>query len=289
MEKNRKKRKSKVFVEKIRSKYRLVILNTETFEERISLLLSPLNVFVWGGVSVITLITLVTLIISYTPLREYIPGYSDVKTKENAMYAAFKVDSLEQALISQKKYINNIQAIIEGKPIERFANRDSTIDATLEKDEVDVQKSDSLLKKIIETEDSYNIDNSNIAEVLNNIYMFPPLRGVISSAFDVKTKHYGIDIVANKDEAIKSVLDGTVIFSEWTSETGFVIQVQHSFELISIYKHNSRLLKEAGETVKAGDAIAIIGSTGEFSTGPHLHLELWYKGKPVDPENFINF
>lgn len=285
-----KKNKSKKrIVKKIKDDYRLVILNEETFEERLSVQLSPLKVFAWGGTFIILLITFTVLVVSLTPLREYIPGYADVETKKNAIYAAFKVDSLESVVSNQRKYIENINAIIEGNPIER--NLEDSSGSTSDYKTIEFEKSqhDSILQKMVEVEDSYNLSGELEKETISNIYFFPPLKGMVSSEFNVDEEHYGIDITAAKDEAIKTVLDGTVIFSSWTAETGYVIQVQHAFNLISTYKHNSRLLKEVGNKVKAGDAIAIVGNTGELTSGSHLHFELWHEGKPVNPIDFITF
>ena len=279
----------KRIVKKIKDDYRLVVLNEETFEERLSVQLSPLKVLAWGGAFIILLITFTVLVVSLTPLREYIPGYADVETKKNAIYAAFKVDSLESVVSNQRKYIENINAIIEGNPIERNLEDSSGSASDYKTIEFEKSQHDSILQKMVEVEDSYNLSGELEKETISNIYFFPPLKGMVSSDFNVDEEHYGIDITAAKDEAIKTVLDGTVIFSSWTAETGYVIQVQHAFNLISIYKHNSRLLKEVGNKVKAGDAIAIVGNTGELTSGSHLHFELWHEGKPVNPIDFITF
>ncbi len=279
------------FVDKLKSKLRLVIMNSETFEEQFSVSLTPLNVFIWVGVSAILLVFLIFSLIAFTSLREYIPGYADVELKKNAMYAALKADSLQDVVSAQQLYIQNINAVIDGKPIQR---RDSTQSVSAQVDlealdENDVQ-SDSMLKKMVEIEDQYNIPvGQNIEENLSNIYFYPPLQGTISNRYNSDQKHFGVDILAAKNEAIKSTMDGTVIFASWTPETGHVIQLQHAFNLVSVYKHNSRLLKKEGDIVKAGEVIAIIGNTGEFSTGPHLHFEIWHKSAPVNPEKFVVF
>ncbi len=278
-------------VERLRSKFRLVVINDETFEERFSLKLTPLNLFVWGGVSLFVLILLIYSLIAFTSLREYIPGYADISTRKNAIYATIKTDSLHQVILNQQLYIDNIRAVINGKPIERIDQLDSTQAVVTEINDQEL-KADSMLKKIVELEDSYNISTDSLSEYevnLSNIYFYPPLKGSISNRFDVDKNHLGIDIVAPKNEAVKTVMDGTVIFASWTPETGHVIHVQHPLNIISIYKHNSRLLKIEGERVKAGEAIAIIGNTGELSTGPHVHFELWHQGKAVNPEKFIVF
>ena len=152
-------------------------------------------------------------------------------------------------------------------------------------------KEDSLLRDYVEREDSYSLKatSASSSSSESRLYYFTPLKGTVTNTFNQAEAHFGVDIVAPKNEAIKAALDGTVIFADWTVETGYVIQLQHKNNITSIYKHNSVLLKEVGQRVKAGEAIAIIGNTGKLSSGPHLHFELWKEGKAIDPMQFINF
>ena len=279
----------KRFISKIRNKYRLVILNDETFEEKLSLKLSRLNVFFVIGFLMIFLVISTTLLIALTPLREYIPGYSSTALRRKAFELALKTDSLENQLSFNERYLLNIKRIVEGEPVIDFADTalsDSVVEAQLSKD---ITKEDSLLRAYVEEEERFNITQLEENGGSFRLSFFAPVRGLITNVFNASEGHLGVDLVAEKNEVIKAVQDGIVIFSGWTSETGYVIIIQHPGELISAYKHNSSLIKEIGQPVKAGEPIAIIGNSGELTTGPHLHFELWYQGNPVNPENYISF
>jgi len=284
----------KKLIRKLNSKYRLVLMNDSTFEERFSAFLSPLNVI--AGVSAVFFLNtiIVVLILSFSPLREYIPGYSDTETRLRAMRAAVVVDSLERAQESNRLYLENIQNILRGNvfPDSTRINGQSN---PVVYDELDfsISKEDSLLRSEIETRDQYalNPGTSQTTEFLGlpGVLFFPPVRGQVTANFDSSIDHFGIDVAAREGEAIKAVYDGVVIFASFTSDGGNVIQIQHPGNLISIYKHNSVLLKKVGARVSAGESIAIIGNSGEFTNGPHLHFELWYNGAPLDPSDFIAF
>lgn len=276
-------------ITKLRNKYRLVILNDDTFEEKLSLKLSRLNVFLIVGFLAIFLVTATTLLIAFTPLREYIPGYSSTELRKQAYELAVRTDSLENQLTYNQRYLLNIQNIVEGKPPLNLADTtlgDSAVEAELDQS---ISKDDSLLRKYVEKEEKFNVPAENKEKQNRSINFFTPLQGLVTQSFNVKENHLGIDVVADSKEVIKACQEGIVIFSEWTVETGHVILVQHRNNFISAYKHNSALLKKQGDLVKAGEPIAIIGDTGELSTGPHLHFELWYDGNPVNPQNYINF
>ncbi|MEQ8325142.1 MAG: M23 family metallopeptidase [Vicingaceae bacterium] len=283
----------KKLYKKLRNKYRLVILNDSTFEEKVSLRLSPLNVFTIIGSFALILILSVAVIIVFTPIREYIPGYTDVDLRSDVIELAFRSDSIERQLELKQKYLNNLNLILSGKPIPQ-SNIDY-VDSTLDYKEISYKRTaeDSLLRAYVESEDQFNISSASVITPSNfgirNFTFFSPLSGTITGEFDLESNHFGVDIVAPENEAIKSCLDGTVVFAEWTVETGFVIQVQHADNLLSIYKHNAVLLKNPGDFVKSGEAIAIIGNSGELSTGPHLHFELWFNGSPIDPQNYMVF
>lgn len=290
------KRKRKI-LKKLKSKYRLVILNDASFEEKFSYRLSPLNIVTLIMTFAVFLMATVAVIIIFTPLREYIPGYTDVSLREDLTNMVLRSDSLEHRLEQNNLYLANLQAILKGEEphTEDLITQDSSRIESLRVDEIGnpaiKAKEDSLLREYVEREDSYslksNINNNSSSEA--KLYYFTPLNGTVTDKFNPTEKHYGVDIVAPKNEAIKAALDGTVIFADWTVETGYVIQLQHRNNITSIYKHNSVLLKEVGQVVKAGEAIAIVGNTGKLSSGPHLHFELWKEGKPIDPMQFINF
>jgi murein DD-endopeptidase MepM/ murein hydrolase activator NlpD len=290
------KPKRKKLYKKLKNKYRLVILNDSTFEEKFSLRLSPMNLFTIVGLFALLLISTVSVLIIFTPLREYIPGYTDTNLRTNLTGLALKSDSLALELDRKDQFIRNLQIILNGGVPDSTMENESEVPDNKPTAEVklDLHKSkqDSLLRAFVESEDQYNITTSSAdkkADLISNYIFFTPLNGTITATFDIFENHHGVDIVAPENEAIKSTLDGTVIFAGWTSSTGYVIQIQHENNIISSYKHNSVLLKQEGEFVKAGEVIAIIGNSGELTTGPHLHFELWYDGHPIDPEKYILF
>jgi murein DD-endopeptidase MepM/ murein hydrolase activator NlpD len=286
----KKKKKEKKFANKLLHKYRLVILNEDTFEERFAIKLTRLNVFVLTSLSAIFLVFFTILLIAFTPLREYIPGYSSAKLKKQASILNYKTDSLVQELEINKRYYASIRKVLTGDVATVDFNRDSLINAAkndLDILEVSTNKEDSLLREKVDKEDKYNLfeESSNQA----NFVLFPPVNGTISEGYSIEEKHFAVDVVVANETPVKATADGTVIFAEWTVETGYVVIIEHNQELISVYKHNSAITKSQGDLVKAGEVIAMSGSTGELSTGPHLHFELWSKGYPVNPTNFIDF
>lgn len=284
------KPKKKIY-RRLRNKYRLVIMNDETFEEKVSVTLSPLNVFVFAGTIIISLITFTIYIIAFTPLREYIPGYADVNMQRKLVALTYKADSLTKSVAARDLYLMNLRAVINGNVgSDSFPeNRPDMVRYdTLQIPPASAE--DSALRALIESEDRFSLSpSSGPVSSISNFYFFTPVKGTVTSTFNPKIKHFGIDIVAGPNEVIKTTLDGTVVMADWTSETGYVIAVQHSNNLFSIYKHNSALLKTTGDFVKAGEVIAIIGNSGELTTGPHLHFELWYNGTPVNPVDYMSF
>lgn len=286
-----KTKESKKWVRKLRNKYRLVLMNDETYEEKFSFRLSPMNVFTWGGTLFILIVVAVLSLVAFTPVREFIPGYADVNLRRNAMNAVLKADSLERELLLKDQYLNNIALILEGKVKPEDLSR---TDSVLPPSHLVLARTreDSLLRAEIENQDKYNItlkEGSGDRRSISNYFLFPPIKGVITASYNSREQHYGTDIAAPENEAVKSTLDGTVIMASWTSDDGYVMHVQHSNNIISVYKHNSVLLKKTGDFVKTGEAIAIVGNTGEHSYGPHLHFELWHNGNPVDPQTYIQF
>ncbi len=283
----------KQFIRKLRHKYRLVVLNDETFEEKYSLKLSQLNLFTAIGLLSIVLIIFTTFVIAFSPLREYIPGYSsDVKMRRNLIVLAEKVDSLKKSSEDKDLLIEDIRQITTGKISTGATKPRESSKPDLNAVKLTPSEEEAKFRNQVEDQDRYNLNNAmsdtRMSEI-SNYYFFTPLKGKITTTFNPSLKHYGIDVVAPKNEAVKSTLDGTVIFAGWTSETGHVIQIQHANNLISIYKHNSVLLKKEGEEVKAGEVVAITGNSGELTTSPHLHFEIWYDGKPIDPQELMVF
>jgi len=285
-----KKKESKKIKRKLLDKYRLVILNENTFEERLSFKLTRLNVFVLVSLSIILLISATYALIAYTPLREYIPGYSSTALKKKAIELNYKTDSLQQVISMNERYYTSIKKVLQGDISATDFNKDSIIEAAkLEISEVDLNPNlqDSLLREKVDKEDKYNLFES--ATSAASFVLFPPVNGTISEPYNLKEKHYAVDLVVAKDAPIKATADGVVIFAEWTTSTGHVIIIEHSYGLISVYKHNAALTKAQGDLVKAGEVIGTAGNSGTLSTGPHLHFELWNDGYPINPTNFIDF
>jgi len=285
-----KKKKQKKLAKKLLHKYRLVILNEDTFEERFAIKLTRLNVFVIMSLSAIILIVLTTILIAFTPIREYIPGYSSTALKKEATNLSFKTDSLQQVITVNEQYLESIKRVLKGDVATVEFNKDSIIKAAeLDTEEYNLNPSreDSLLREKVNKEDKYNLFESATSKV--NFVLFLPVTGTISEGYNVEEKHYAVDIVVAKGTPVKAAADGTIVLAEWTTQTGYVVIIDHGNGLISAYKHNASLTKEQGDLVKAGEVIAISGNAGELTTGPHLHFELWTDGYPIDPTTFIDF
>jgi murein DD-endopeptidase MepM/ murein hydrolase activator NlpD len=285
----KKDKKKGKFKQKLTDKYRLVVLNEDTFEERFSLKLSRLNVFVLGGIFSILLVAATIVLIAFTPIKEYIPGYSSSKLKSDAVRATLEVDSLKTRLSFLENYTKALKPVLNGE-IEAESIDSILTEARhrlINESELNATKEDSLFREKVDSETRFSLQNNTQSNV--KIVFFAPLNGIISQNFDATTKHFAVDITAKTGDPIKATADGTVIFSGWTIETGYVIILKHAKEYISVYKHNGNLLKEQGDFVKSGEVIATVGSTGELTTGAHLHFELWNGGYAVNPTNFIDF
>jgi murein DD-endopeptidase MepM/ murein hydrolase activator NlpD len=287
-------KKKKKLLDRLKVKYRMVLLNDDSFAEKFSFRLSALNVFIATGVVSIVMIALVTSIIAFTPLREFIPGYaSDIATKRDLIALSIKTDSLAMAANARELYIRNLTDVLNGNspPPPQKVKGDST--KKYKNIKIKNSREDSAFRKGYEAQDRYTLSiSASSTKGRNSIagfFFFAPVRGKVTESFSTAREHYGADIAASENEPVKATLDGTVIFAGWTSESGNVIQIQHSNNLVSVYKHNSALLKKTGEYVKAGEPIAIVGNTGEQSNGPHLHFELWYNGSAIDPQDYIVF
>jgi murein DD-endopeptidase MepM/ murein hydrolase activator NlpD len=240
---------------------------------------------------ILVLVTVSAIV--YTPLKEYIPGYADVNMRRNLMELELKSDSLEKTMLSNQHYLQNLRRIINGD-LPAGEIYDTLQKAAPNYDSINLDKhsnAEQQLRQDVEQQEKYSLQpGANIIRSKSSIrdfHFFQPLKGYVTQSFDATKQHYGVDIVAPLNEPIKATLDGIVVFAGFTSETGFVMAIQHSNNLISVYKHNSLLMKEEGDFVKAGDVIAIIGNTGELTSGPHLHFELWYNGLPLNPEDYI--
>lgn len=294
------KQKKEKWYHKLRDKYRLVIFHDETFEEKISFRLSRMNVFVLFTSLSVFLIIITSYIIAFTSLREYIPGYTDVNLNRRVYQLQRTADSLEGVFRQKQLYFDNIKRIVEG---DDFSNdslsavneRQSRSGSTYDTIRLVHSEIESELRSEFENSEKYTIqtDPTSIPEARRSAStvasFFTPVKGTVTNKFDPVQRHYGVDVVAKSNEAIKAALEGTVLFADWTVDKGHVIGIQHAGSFVSVYKHNSVLLKREGDFVRAGEPIAIIGESGELSTGPHLHFELWFNSAPVNPEDYISF
>lgn len=287
-----KKLKRKIIKKKLFTKNRLVILNEETFEEIFSLKLTLMNVFVVATLGAIIIIFVTTFIIAFTPLREYIPGYASTELKKNATELAIKTDSLNIALKKNELYLQSVKKILIGDLEFSKFNKDSILSTTdqpvsIDPEKLNPSKEELELRENVRQEDKYNLFEKAKPKV--KMVLFPPLKGSITESYNPKKKHFAVDVAVPKNTAIKSVLGGTVLFADWTPSTGNVIIIRHNNGFISVYKHAATLNVAQGDVVKTGEAIALAGSTGNESTGIHLHFELWKDGYPIDPTIFIDF
>lgn len=282
--------KKKKLITKLKNKYRFIIVNDHTYHEVWQMRLSRLNVFTFFGLLSIIGVAIVFTVIAYTPVRELIPGYdSDLRNKIINNY--FRLDSLETELKLRDQYFANINAIISGKvPVSEI--NDNHPDAVSTEINYHKSKEDSMLRKVIEQEERFSfttVNNKISSKKITGLHFFPPVKGIVTNSFNANKKHYGVDIVSPPNEVVKATLDGVVTSAHWTLKTGHIIMIQHENNLLSVYKHNAELLKDIGDFVSAGEAIAIVGNSGELTTGPHLHFELWFNRTPLNPELYIPF
>ncbi len=285
-----KRLKRQLLKKKLFTKNRLVILNEESFEEVFSLKLTLMNVFVVVSLSAIIIIFVTTFIIAFTPLREYIPGYASTKLKKEATELSLKSDSLTYALKKNEAYITSIKKVLMGDLDFAKFNKDSIIAATIiDPSTANLLPSDKELKlrETVAREDKYNLFEQAKPRV--SMVLFSPVKGDIIENYNAKNKHFAVDIALAKNTPIKSIANGTVIFADWTPTNGNIVIIRHNDGIISAYKHCESITKIQGENVRTGEVIAIAGSTGEQSTGVHLHFELWKDGYPIDPTQFIEF
>ncbi len=285
----KKKQKGKKLKKHLFTKNRLIILNEDTFEEKFSIRLTLMNVFVFATLGAVVIITITTFIIAFTPLREYIPGYASSQLKRNATQLALKSDSLDLAVKHNEAYIASIRKVLTGDLEYSKLSKDS-LQTTLQENavkNVPPSKEDAKLRDEVAREDKYNLFEKAQSKV--SVVLFPPVKGSVTDGFNVKNKHLAVDVAVAKDTPIKAVINGTVIFADWTPSTGNVIILRHNNGFISVYKHAASLTKSQGDIVKTGEVIALAGSSGQESTGIHLHFELWKDGYPIDSKQFIEF
>ena len=283
--------KSKSFFDKMKQRLRIVLFDEQSYEELNSVSLTRFQLFIRTTSLLFLICSLTTLIIAFTPLREYIPGYSPPHLSKDLIALSLKTDSLLTDIQVKDQKFRMLEKVVRGEVFNDSIFYDSTKIVSINPNALKASSKDSVFRESVEREGRFNVlsELDDKPSELRNIVFYAPLKGLVSDAFDLQKDHFGVDVVAPENEAIKACLPGTVVWSSWTTETGYTLAIQHENDLISTYKHNSVLLKKSGALVKAGDVIAIIGNSGRLSTGPHLHFELWHKGKAINPEHHILF
>lgn len=290
MARKQKNTNKKSWWHRIRFKYKLSFFNEGTLEEVWSFRLSQLSAFAMLALFALLLITVTSFIIIKTPIRNYLPGYLDVEVRKEIIQNALRADSLERMIQIHKLYLDNVAGILSGTmPLDSIREIDSLV--RVQSDfEIPRSKEEEKYVKEFEEAEKYNLSVLDPNPVpTDGVFFYKPVNGVVSSHYETDIRHYGVDLVAALKESVLATLDGTVTYVGFDPNFGNVIQIQHKNGFLSIYKHNELLLKEVGDRVVAGEAIALVGNTGKLSTGPHLHFELWYKGNPVNPEEYIAF
>ena len=284
------KKENKGFFKKLFNDYKVVVSSEDTFEEKFAFKASKINVFVLMLVYSVILISFTISIVFFTELRELVPGYSSSDLLNRAIYLTQKTDSLERQIELNNKFYKSIEDVLSGKTDE-FIERDNIpIDSSLNDKNlfsIPPNSEDSILRNYVDSQDKFNLTINEL--VIENKMFFSPIKGDITQTFNFEENHFAIDIAADIGTPVKSILDGKILFSEWSVDTGHVIIVDHGDNIVSVYKHNSKSLKEQNDFVQAGEVIAYSGNQGSLSSGPHLHFELWKNGTPIDPEPLLNF
>jgi len=283
----KKKAKKNKLVEKLTNHYRLLIINEDSYEEKFNVRLNRLNVYLWVSITALLLIIGTSILIAFTPLRTYIPGYTVPGLKKNVVRLKIKTDSLEQQLKINNYYLGLLQKVFKNEiSTEEFENKYKQRIINPDTLKLSPGKVDSLLRKEVEEREKFSTAQIKKIEGLN---LINPVKGKITNKFDSGKKHFAVDIALKNNTPVKAVTDGRVIFSDWTKNGGNTIIIKSANNVISIYKHNTKLLRKEGDFVRQGEVIALSGNTGEKTSGPHLHFELWLNGQPVNPEDYFSF
>ena len=283
------KKENKGFFKKLFNDYKVVVSSEDTFEEKFAFKASKINVFVLMLVYSVILISFTISVVFFTQLRELVPGYSSSDLLNRAIYLTQKTDSLERQIELNNKFYKSIEDVLSGKTDEFVERENITIDSNLNEKNffsISPNSEDSILRNYVDSQDKFNLTKNEL--VIENKMFFSPIKGDITQTFNFEENHFAIDIAADIGTPVKSILDGKILFSEWSVDTGHVIIVDHGDNIVSVYKHNSKSLKEQNDFVQAGEVIAYSGNQGSLSSGPHLHFELWKNGTPIDPEPLLN-
>lgn len=271
----------------LKYKFRIVFTSYESFEERKKFKFNRLGFLSLSLLAAIIIITITSVTIAYTPLRELIPGYPDKETKKAIIANAIRLDSLENEILLRDQYLLNMKQVLLGE--EPFNPELELSSEARDSSAQNISISDQVISRNTEVNTSNFTPSNSANELPWSTIFFPPVKGVITNSFDPAHGHYGTDIVTPDNETVHASLDGTIILANWTIETGYTIQIQHNHNYITVYRHLKKITKNSGDKVSAGDIIGYYGNTGEISFGPHLHFEIWHNGTPVDPEKLIEF
>ena len=277
--------------EKKSNTFRLAFIDDKTHQHLVTLHFTKTSFFITLVTIIVVLCAAIFSIIAFTPVRTFVPGYPDARSKRAAIQNAIRIDSLENVIFRWELYSENLRRAVEG---EEPVKIDSLIKAknkiqTEALDMAELARQDSLLREHVKEEEQFGISSRGKRNLpIEGLHFFTPIKGVVSQGYDPAVHPY-IDIAAAAGSMVKATLDGTVIFAGWSDDAGYTIQIQHDGDIVSIYKHNEKLLKKTGDKVTAGTPIALVGNTGELTTGEHLHFELWHKGETVDPTLYIKF
>jgi len=286
--KNKKQKKN--YINKLTRSYKVVVSSEDTFEERLSFSTNKFNVFLILSLYSIILIAFTISVVFFTQLKEMVPGYSSSDLLTQAIYLTKKTDSLENELELNNTFYQSIEDVLSGKT-EQIIYKDSLAISNkienIDPQAISANAEDSILRKYVEQEDKFNLTKNEL--VIENKMFVSPVKGQITQKFDPLNNHFALDILVDTGTPVKSILEGKIIFSEWSIDTGHVLIIDHGDDIISVYKHNSKVLKTQNNYVKAGEIIAYSGNQGTLSTGPHLHFELWKNGTPINPEPLFNF
>lgn len=285
------KKKKKSLWKRLQSRYQFSVMNEENYEVKSVHSLSILNILLWIFSIALVIGSITFAVIAFTPMKQYVPGYGKIDERRAAIRHQEMADSIELWARQVEQKMNIISRVLSGEVDTGSQSHDLFTDEYDSLPIYSYSREDSILRAEVETWERFTVfeDEYTVTENISAMTMFPPLRGEFSDTFNARQGHYGVDIVATGSKDVKAILDGRVLLAEFTIETGYVIAVQHDADLVSIYKHNSELTRKVGNFIKQGEVIAISGNTGERTSGPHLHFELWYNGEALDPARYINF
>ncbi len=275
------------------TRYQMIIKNEENFAEKTSFAFTYSKIILFSVIIFIVFLIISLLLVETVLEKWFDPKYEQMVLNQQLYGLALKVDSLAQEVDRKDRFIANFQRVLSGDtsdfkdPAEIL--KGETLPLTRPA-KLHLEQSDSLFRKEFEKSDMSMATMTRVANrELQEAFFFSPITGFVSDHYNAKKGHFGVDVVAKTNEPVKCIADGTVIFSAWTQDFGYVLMIQHSANLISVYKHNAELYKKLGTFVNAGEIISIVGNSGEMTSGPHLHFELWYNGSSLNPEEFVTF